>query len=1686
MSIFNRRMMLFPMIGILIALMAVVYMAPSADASIVGTPFPAPGSDWNIDTDTTVLGETLALNGSINVTPGYSLFMKNTVLTIESSTPGENGIEVQADLIDMGSLELTEMTIKAENAASGWYFTINGSANLHDGVKLLNVQDGVQIFKSSVTLDDVEVLAQGMYAVYVSNCDPTIINCDISNENEVEGTWNGYQSRPDKAWGLWVSGTSTAPAEPTLENLNIHVKIIDTWSHSVSSSSGYEYMYAYGMYASHVDLGVLKDITVTFELGVKATMTYTGTTFYFRPYIYAYGIQLTGATVLDGFDNVVIDTSKYSIDPNVAGPTNGYIYNYFYFYGLHNSISNPGSVPGTITGLTIRGHQPTVTLNAPFGTEYQYFNGRGIYWMPSSTPPPDGYIFDGILLEDVSIQRMFDLRNSWDFTLRESVIKDCMFPRNTASYIIYASSWRYKITIENNTIKDNSHFSGYLFYLYYVYADVTMVGNNVSDNQMAYYMYLYRLQTGIKMTFEDNIFADNTVTSYMFYLYYTYGTVSIEGNVFANNQHNSYWMYNNYLYGSFMFKDNKITGNTHNTYVMYVYYPRGPFTITGNEIRGNQWNAYFMYVYSNYAPLTITDNEFTENTGNNWWIYINYARGDVLIENNTVVNNALGGGLYLYNNNYLIRIKNNLFEDNRITTASYQLLYVYYNSRDYEITGNSILNNTFTTSAFRFYYIGNYGVRAITMTSNDFIGNKGDIENINLGLVQFEYLRQDMTVRENYFEGNEANGIVNYRPQPNYAYTFTVEANEFVNNSGKCIVYSEIDNMNVRVRSNTGTGNDDYCLYLEQVSTTINGPDLVEVEMNNFTNNPGGGIYLRTCAYDSKYGLSYGNPDQEIQVRNNILIDNGKNGWALAVLGVYKKPNLKGNDYAGSAMGHYLGLINDDPRREEFSLTFRNFEVDGDDDGMTALGYDGIDVDFFYCTMLNFTEVLFARDCTINVWWSAVPESPGRTEAGGRIFVYNHVEILVTWANATGVDSGIPVVGATVALQAANSEYMKPFTTNSEGMYGPVVLSSWISIDGFSQQWAPYDATVSKGNVSSRQLGHVIGERLMPENPINLILVDHRIPEVIISNPQDETLLSSSDLLVEGFLFEVGSGIVVFDAQTEMMDPDRWDSVSPETLWRHMLRDLPDGMHTISVRAADLAGNWNTSTVNFIVDLKEPELEVWLEYKNTTDIPGPPYFVWDNEIVINGTYSDDYANPEHIRIRINGIWQSIVMDDLGRIFVFHELSQGLNILIIDATDTAGNRASKEFYITLDRFGPVLYIHYPLQNEAMPWTTIELTGLTEPDMLVDAMITTSTGTFQNSTVSAMDGTFSIEMELFEGYQSIIVVVADEAGNKVTIVRDVLCDTTPPDFEMEQPNPGEDVVTNQVQYTIIGTMTVEPEAEIIINGQKVPHTGRFERILVLQEGENHVEIVAIDKVGNTKTEHLTIVRDTVKPQLQVLAPEGEYLLTQSALIHFSGTVTGADNTGGGVTIEHKGNSYPATLVSGDWSGTAVWEYDLTLGAADLDQDIDVKASDVAGNEQVWTCHVVYDIIPPSLSLDAVPSSVNEPSVLITGLTDDNIPTVTVQGLPYDVEGGVITVVWSLAAGTNEIMVEVCDDAGNVQNETLTVKYEYEEYVPPEPVETKEDNSLYIWSGIILVVALTIIATTVILYQKSKRRW
>jgi hypothetical protein len=1635
------KLTLILLAGILAAVAALIIFVPSADAVIIGTPLPPVGSNWVMDQNTTVLGESIALNGSIIVTPGWTLQMKNTVVKFNCVAAGQYGVQVPTASGMKGVLNLTSTTFKAADARFGWTFTINGDANLSGDVDLLNVHNGVYIYSSTVVFDDVNVQGQGTYGMYISSCSPTIVNCAISNLNDVVGVWSGTSSTPKPATGLYVAGASSSVmAAPKLDKLTIKVKVSDTWDNAVTAYQIYEYIYAYGLDTTYANLGVLSNITVTFEIVTNANMRYSGTStyLYFYDYTYVYGMRFQTGTLLDGFNNVAVDTSTYVTNAKGSGFATGYFYNYFYFYGLYNTISSAGRVPTVITGLTFRGHHMTYNL-AGFGTIYNYFSGQVIYWQPTTAAPVGGYIFDGIKFLDLDVGYMYQISNSWDFTMRYCTVDLCNFGGSTTGAVLYLSSqFNFKVTVINNTFTNNKHGSGYLFYLYYSNGDVLISGNKFVNNQWYYLVYTYQLLAGKKMLIKENLFSGNSFTGYMFYIYYPYGALNIESNRFTNNRWSSYGIYSYYFYGAVTFFNNTFDGNTGSSYFMYNGYVQaaGSLTFKANKVVNNTF-MYGAYIVQNYGPV--------------YW-------------------------------------NDNIYENNRVTGASYGLLYTYYpyaTTGTWEIKRNRVHANTLTDNAFVLYYLGQYK-STVTFESNDFVGNTGNLQNLNSGLVYLYYLYQDQTIANNYFEGNSINCICNYYSYSNSgAYTFSVISNEFINNSGKCIVFSDIDNMKLRARANHATQNSGYSVYLEQVTKTINGPDAVYIEDNNFTNNPGGGIFLRTCAYDPATGTTYGNPTQDIMVKGNLLNDNGAGGWALAVVGVYKSPTLRSNDWTGSAMGLYLGLINDDSRRVPFTFMLRNTVVDGDTDGVSAYGFENLDAEFYYCTISNFTEAIYAKDCTVTVWWSAVPEAGGRTEGKGRIYVYNHFELYATWASADGVDSGNPAEGATVAIQGANSKYLNPFKTDAEGRYGPVVMSPWSCIEGVMDAWAPFEVSVSKGNVSTTQQAHFIGELVFPESPMHILLVDSRIPEVIISNPQDGTLVNSSDVHMDGILFEVGSGIHGFEAQTDLMASDKWVDIQHQIFWDHVVPGLTEGNHWIKVRATDLAGNVNLTTVNFIVDLSPPQMDVWIEYKNSTRLQGPPYFVQADEIVINGTYYDNFAALADIAIRVNGVRLDILPADLGNLYAFMGLSQGLNILRLDATDTAENRASMEAYIWLDNYGPVLYVYSPLQSESTPSRTLHVTGLTERDTPISVTVTSTAGSTTRSTISLGDGNFTLDVGLIEGNQRVIVVATDAAGNEVMVTRDIVCDTTPPEFEFTNPASGLNVVTNLTQYTVKGRMTLEAGAELYIDGQLVANPGIFERTIVLLEGRNVVEVKAIDKVGNVRLILLTIERDTVGPQLHVVAPASAYVLTQSATVRFAGTSVGADRTGGGVTVEYRGNQIDAVLVSGDWQGTATWQYELTLRAEDLDQYIVVRAKDAAGNEESWTCHVVYDVIAPSLSVNAIPTTTEDPEVLIDGMTDEEVATVYINGVPYPVETGLFTVKWSLVAGRNTITIEVRDEAGNVRTDTREVLYEHKEYVPPTPVEVGGETNFNLWSVMLLVVAVTIILVALYVYFATSKK-
>ena len=1626
--------------------LAVVLWTPPADATITGTPLPPWGDDWVIDRDTNALNEKINLYGRIVVQSGTRLYMKSVTITIVSDYPGEHGITVE----EGGEFELEVTTIEADEDENGWSFEVWGALNLHDDVTLYDVDNGLQLYSDydTISIDKLKMYSQGQWGIFIDTCNPSISNSEVYHT--VPAGWTGY--------GVFIQGDPYYMlSAPVFDGLYVKVSCTDEWERFSNWEWGS--FYIYGMYADGAYFDPLEGITISFDERLDATLNTTGTGYLFVDFN-TYGIYLTGSTELYSMQNVEVIDGSYFVDAKGEGGLNsGYIYLNNNFYGLYNDIWW-GSSPATLSGLTIRNHKSDYNGNNIFNEVYKNSYGSGISWWPGATVSYD-LKFTAIELSDLEVGYLFQISESFALTA-----DTCILHGNYIQWNMFEFSYRSNaVTFTNNKITENILENGGLFYAYYFQGKLTIEANNISYNEYYQLIYMYYNRDTVKITL--NTFAYNKESQWgsdaFFHFESQNAAVTIESNLFLNNTYR---------------------------YFLYSYYARG--------------------------DIEVLTNNFTGNNGNDRMFYVPYANNGMSFKSNEMYNNTMAGGIFCYYNYRDITITDNVLKGNQIGAQAFLDTWGY-NQAGFIITDNKILENSLSGSMFKFFGLGYWKSGGVTVTieNNIFFGNSGSSATNN-GLIFFQFVKQTFSVSNNYFENNSASCIVNYAPytygysyqgysygENHPTYWFYYENNEFYNNSGKCIAITECDNNNIQIRQNKAHGNEDYVVFIDQTTSYMyiynsdpyiyiyglgmDGPDTIRIESNNISGNPGGGIYARTNYYDPDYYYyEPGNPAQEVSVKNNFLMDNGKAGWSLLLSNLFKRPSMKSNNLDGSAMGQYLGMIMTEAAgRQPFPVEYRDLVQDGGDNGVTAFGFEYIEAAFYDCSLLNYTECLYAKDCEVNTWDSAIPEGSGKTEGKGRIFVHNSIEIWVTWANATGVDSFVPVPRAMVSLLAYNGEYSGGMLTDEFGKL-PVMenILTWKSLEGTMYQYSPYNATVSANQTSTLHNMHIVGNHLGPADPMRLMLVDIFIPEVIISNPQEGTLVATSNVVGEGFLFERGSGIVVFQGQTEM-DPTRWDPVDPNVLWVHTFMGLSEGEHNLTVRAKDLSGNWNQSTVKIVTDLTDPTLGARLEYTDGRPVPYDPvkggYFVREKEIAINGSYSDNFAPLRDIIIRINGVPEWIPASMSGKIFKRVRPDQGINTFIIDATDTAGRRTTVRLYVSLDSYAPTVYLYTPLQGTTVGNRTLAVTGLTEPNTRLTVLVTAAAGERTYEAVSANDGIFAIDVELFENIQKLILTATDSANNPTQLSRDVTLDTTPPDFIINRPDTSP-LTTNQVKYTVMGQMTNTPEAIVYINGQKVLNTGVFARTLVLEEGSNLIEIRAEDSVGNAMVKYVTLIRDTVKPILEVIEPAGDYLLTNQSTIRFYGTSQVADKVGGGVLILHKGTPYKANLLSGEWKGKATWEYFLELGPNDLDQIVEVKAVDLANNEVVVPIHIVLDNIAPVLRIDepAQPLTVKTPRVNISGLTDETVLVVYIQGIEFPVRGGEFSVVWPLTAGRNPISIVVKDDAGNENKIDLAVTYEAPTIdIPPEP----DEMQIPYWWGIVLIVAaVTIIVTA--LFVSSQR--
>ncbi|MFA1821972.1 S8 family serine peptidase [Virgibacillus oceani] len=151
----------------------------------------------------------------------------------------------------------------------------------------------------------------------------------------------------------------------------------------------------------------------------------------------------------------------------------------------------------------------------------------------------------------------------------------------------------------------------------------------------------------------------------------------------------------------------------------------------------------------------------------------------------------------------------------------------------------------------------------------------------------------------------------------------------------------------------------------------------------------------------------------------------------------------------------------------------------------------------------------------------------------------------------------------------------------------------------------------------------------------------------------------------------------------------------------------------------------------------------------------------------------------------------------------------------------------------------------------------------------------------------NGTFNIDVPLKEGDNELtaIAYVDGEAAKESDLVL-VTVDTESPELKVDSPIDGDK--TNRETATVEGTVSDENLDTVAINGQEtaVSDEGAFSQRILLNEGENVIEVEATDFAGNTTTETLTIFAKYTAPEITNLTPEEDIELEtgQSVMIEF----------------------------------------------------------------------------------------------------------------------------------------------------------------------------------------------------------
>lgn len=443
-----------------------------------------------------------------------------------------------------------------------------------------------------------------------------------------------------------------------------------------------------------------------------------------------------------------------------------------------------------------------------------------------------------------------------------------------------------------------------------------------------------------------------------------------------------------------------------------------------------------------------------------------------------------------------------------------------------------------------------------------------------------------------------------------------------------------------------------------------------------------------------------------------------------------------------------------------------------------------------------------------------------------------------------------PVVGANFTAVDTVTEQSTFNATTDAGGWTPFTFVKYATTtwDGSSQTSGsphPFRLEASFRNVSA------VREPVDLSVPAThtLVIPDEQAPVLNISlEPVHFTTFSFGT--VSGTAQDMATGVSLVEAAIDAGGFTRVTPAGPalEGLVNFSLdySGLSNGIHAITFRAWDTVGNSGTASVLVIVDPLAPSLDLDQPFNYTTNT---------RDFNFTGRLSE----PGAVVIGNN---TATVTEDALRFSIPFHLATDSEIVLIVATDVAGNTFSWNIVVRLDQTPPVLNLTSPADGAF----------LTRPDIVLQGTMEPGATMYLNGVRLFIGGasSFSIPAVLAEGENALELREVDPAGNEVSVFVTVTLDTGIPPLDILEPNASR--VLASKDFDIV--LRTEVGATVVVENTSVVATESIVTVpYTLPDGRHSLSVAVTDLAGNSVRRVITVVVDTRSPLLSVSGGSGQ---------------------------------------------------------------------------------------------------------------------------------------------------------------------------------------------------------------------